>query len=366
MKRAVKLSLKFCTARKRRLLHALVVEQRAAVNTYLPHCHEGAKLDKVTKALYTGGRVTSRQASAALNQAVSITTANQTRHRGRAVRPTLKGAVTFSNTCQVQPGRCSFDYVIKLACLKRGEPVHIPVRGTAVLTKWLSMPGASLVQGCALSENNVVVWVDVPDSPLRESGTAGAVDIGMCKLLTYTDGQDHTFEGAEFKRLSEKLQRKRPGSNACRRARIERDEYIDATVKSLPWEKLNLLIIEDLKGLKTGKSPKRSKQFRKKQTPWRYCHIIKRIEQTAEANRVRLVRVDPAFTSQYCQACGTVSALNRAGELFRCVSCGHTGDADLIGARNILALGLSEPTHRSLRSQCSSKVERPKAKTSNF
>ena len=30
-----------------------------------------------------------------------------------------------------------------------------------------------------------------------------------------------------------------------------------------------------------------------------------------------------------------IKELNRHGELFRCVSCGHTGDADVIGAVNI-------------------------------
>ena len=49
--------------------------------------------------------------------------------------------------------------------------------------------------------------------------------------------------------------------------------------------------------------------------------------------------VNPAYTSQTCSFCGIIAASNRKSENYSC-SCGHTQDADVNGARNILRKGL--------------------------
>jgi IS605 OrfB family transposase len=357
MTRAVKLSLKFCTATKRKKIYALVAEQRSAVNAYIPICHSGVgKLDAATKASYHGGHLSSRQQSAALNQALSVTKANRKRWGDKAELPRLKGAVTFSNTCKIEEGRGSFDLVVTLACLTNGKPIRVPTRGTKVLRHWLAQPGAKLTQGCAVGADHLVVWVSLPDLPSRK-GTVGAVDIGINKVLTYTDGTRFEFIGVGFKRIAENVRRKRPGSNGCRRARKQRDEYLNRAVKALPWDTLGVLMVENLKHLKTGTRPNRSKQFRKQVTPWSYRQVLKRIEDTAEKNRVLLLSVNPAFSSQECPKCSTVSKLNRTGENFCCVSCGHTDDADVVGATNIRNRGHRqheprEPTVPRLEKTC--------------
>lgn len=56
----------------------------------------------------------------------------------------------------------------------------------------------------------------------------------------------------------------------------------------------------------------------------------------------RVVRVPARYTSQTCHRCGHVSAENRPSQAkFRCVSCGHAGNADVNAALNILRRGLS-------------------------
>jgi putative transposase len=57
--------------------------------------------------------------------------------------------------------------------------------------------------------------------------------------------------------------------------------------------------------------------------------------------RGQLVLVDPAYTSQRCNACGHADKGNRKAEAFRCVACGHTDHADVNAAKNILAAGLA-------------------------
>ncbi len=59
-------------------------------------------------------------------------------------------------------------------------------------------------------------------------------------------------------------------------------------------------------------------------------------------NGGRLVSVPPQNTSRTCPACSHVSADNRQTQAeFRCMACGFEGDADVVGAINILRAGLA-------------------------
>ena len=56
-----------------------------------------------------------------------------------------------------------------------------------------------------------------------------------------------------------------------------------------------------------------------------------------------LIKVPAAYTSQQCAQCGHVEASNRKEQAhFRCLACGHTDNADVNAARNILNLGLEK------------------------
>ena len=60
-----------------------------------------------------------------------------------------------------------------------------------------------------------------------------------------------------------------------------------------------------------------------------------------------VVEIDPAFTSQTCNACGHVDKASRPSQAeFTCVACGHADNADLNAARNILAFGIGASARR--------------------
>ncbi|MGH3165463.1 MAG: zinc ribbon domain-containing protein [Trebonia sp.] len=49
-------------------------------------------------------------------------------------------------------------------------------------------------------------------------------------------------------------------------------------------------------------------------------------------------KVDPAFTSQRCSACGHVDRKSRESQaVFRCTACGYSCNADVNAAKNIAA-----------------------------
>jgi transposase len=63
--------------------------------------------------------------------------------------------------------------------------------------------------------------------------------------------------------------------------------------------------------------------------------LVRRLEQKAPS---RLEKIEPAFTSQRCSACGHIAADSRESQaLFRCVACGYACNADVNAARNIAA-----------------------------
>jgi transposase len=344
LRRACRLSTEFATATKRQEIARLLEAYRGAVNFYVRSLwQEFGALDKETLARLPPERtrLQSMQKDQALRQARAMV--SSTRRSAKALgaqpqRPRFTGMAVLCHGVTIEPGRGSFDLVVRLSTLRPRERITIPTRKTRVLNKWLARPGARLVQGCALSEKALVVWVEFPKSPARESGDVIGVDVGISKLLATSEEQ---AIGERWRSISARVRRRRPGSKRKRRARIARDHYINHAVKQLPWHRLSAIGFEDLNGLKRGKSPTRSKNFRKAAAPWTYRRVRQRIECLALENRVLPVAVDPRGTSRTCPACGKDDRRNRKGEAFRCIACDRKGDADFIGARNILTKTLA-------------------------
>jgi IS605 OrfB family transposase len=70
--------------------------------------------------------------------------------------------------------------------------------------------------------------------------------------------------------------------------------------------------------------------------------FLLRLEHAARYHGAAVVKVNPAFTSQTCNACGHVARESRESQaVFRCVACGHQDNADVNAAKNILAAGLA-------------------------
>jgi putative transposase len=70
--------------------------------------------------------------------------------------------------------------------------------------------------------------------------------------------------------------------------------------------------------------------------------FLLKLEHAARYHGATVVKVNPAFTSQTCNACKHVASESRESQaLFLCVACGHRDNADVNAAKNILAAGLA-------------------------
>jgi predicted RNA-binding Zn-ribbon protein involved in translation (DUF1610 family) len=70
------------------------------------------------------------------------------------------------------------------------------------------------------------------------------------------------------------------------------------------------------------------------------CLLVRRPRDKAPG---RVEKINAAFTSQRCSACGQVDPKSRESQaVFRCTACGYARNADVNAARNIAA---GHPTH---------------------
>jgi transposase len=343
MERSIKISLGSATGTKKRRIDALLREVRSCVQRYVDSLWRNpGRLDAETLNRIPGGSLSYRHRSNCLK--VALETISSTRKAAletgkRAGKPVIKGAIRLSSlVAKIEPGKGSFDYVLKISGLVSGDPIVIPFKAHKRLNHWVSKPGAELLQGCTLGDGYAALWIRIPDAePSRErilEGKVLAVDIGKNKLCVDSDGMVY---GPEMKAVCDRVRRCKPGSRGRLRANRARENYINREVKKIPWSEIAVIGREDLTNLKRGKKKGRGKNFRKAMAPWTYRQAVKRIDMLAEENRVLLVAYDPRNTSRECPRCGWVAKENRKGGSFRCVQCHYSADADHVGALNGLA-----------------------------
>ena len=252
------------------------------------------------------------------------------------LKPTLKrlSLNLDSRFVSFVPMENSFDLWVKINCLGRGINLVIPIKKHRQFNG-LVQDGWKLKGSTRLSIRDGDLILDVyfekQTKPLKKDGEIIGVDVGYKKLLATSDGKCY---GKDFDGIASKIQRRKHGSKGFERALKERNDYVNKTVKLLPWIKTGVFVIEDLKGLKNGR--KFRKEFQGKYQRWTYPVLVNRIKLTAERQGVLVSEVDPSFTSQTCSRCGCKDKNNRRGEVFSCTSCFHSSDADVNASVNIL------------------------------
>ena len=245
----------------------------------------------------------------------------------------------------------TFDLFVDIRGLNN-EWLTLPCKATERLRYWLAKPDAKMVVGCQVYSDKLILWIDINEPALPPGEHELGLDLGVNKLITTSNGYKI---GTDWREISKKLRRKKPGSIARRHAHLERDQFIRRCANLLFWGDLARIAIEDLIGLKFGKKHGRGKTFRKALAPWSYRLVRKAIEEKAAEYGVLCVAVSPRGTSRTCPSCGWESRLNRRDEDFLCTSCNHAGDADVVAAGNILSRGRTVPAwsrHATATSKC--------------
>ncbi|QKW39869.1 transposase [Actinomadura sp. NAK00032] len=206
-----------------------------------------------------------------------------------------------------------------------------------------------------------VAFAAIPDPvPVPGNGAAVGVDRGVAVSAALSTGETSSVPGLtpgeaeRLKRLLRRLTRAKAGSN--RRARVKaavarlkareadrRKDWVEKTSTDLA-RRFDVIAVEDLdvagmtrsargtiEAPGTGVRAKAGLNRGILANGW--GQLVTRLEQKAPG---RVVRVDPVYTSQTCNACGHRARDNRESQaVFRCVACGHRANADVNAARNI-------------------------------
>ena len=77
--------------------------------------------------------------------------------------------------------------------------------------------------------------------------------------------------------------------------------------------------------------------------------ISSKLESIKEEYGIEVEYVNPAYTSQICSSCGKVHKESRKGEVYECIECGNTLNADVNASRNILIRYLMNKESVSLK-----------------
>jgi len=254
------------------------------------------------------------------------------------VRPTHNGnKITLSETnaeISVSPETKAFDMNVTIYCIGNKQKISIPLKRNEQFN-YLNSIG-TLNKTIILSPTYVLFSFEIITDKKKLEGNLLGIDVGINNLLTDSNGN---FYGQEYSNLIEKLNRKKKCSKAYYRAKEELKEFINRIIKLLPFQTLRLIVVEKLKNLKYKMKERRrlSKSIRRVVAVWNYRHALDRIESLCEINRVSFRSVPAYNTSVECSCCGHSDKKNRQSqELFVCQNCGHSENADVNAAKNIL------------------------------
>jgi IS605 OrfB family transposase len=180
------------------------------------------------------------------------------------------------------------------------------------------------------------------ESKKKDLNNIIGVDQGYKKLISTSDG---VFYGQELYNLYQKISNRKQGSKGFKRSLRERDLLINQACNELVDDNkdLSTLVIEDLKRVKHSTKVDRrmsSKLVRKLQR-WSYSKVVSKLEMLSETKCFRIIKVNPAYTSQTCSNCGVVDKDSRQGESYNCTTCNYETDADYNASRNILLRGVA-------------------------
>jgi len=187
-----------------------------------------------------------------------------------------------------------------------------------------------------------------PDhEPFDPKGFLG-VDLGIANLAVDSNGE--VFSGGQvnglrhrYARLRARLQAK--GTESAKRVLKKRSAKEKRFARDINHQISKKLVakaqgtgqgiaLEDLKGIRDRITVRKAQ--RRTQHSWSFSQLRSFIEYKAQMAGVPVIAVDPRNTSRTCPFCGHIDKRNRLNQnTFSCKSCGYSGLADYIAARNI-------------------------------
>ncbi len=169
------------------------------------------------------------------------------------------------------------------------------------------------------------------------------IDLGVNKIAVTSDGK---FYGKNIKQLRVKHDRfVSILQSKCTKASKRKLKKLSGSWRRfMRWSNHNIskdivdslnngdiVVMEDLKGIRT------TAKYNKWIHRWSFYELQKFIEYKALAKGIRVVYVNPAYTSKTCSVCHNLETIRHSG-FVECKVCGHKSDSDFGASKNIAQL----------------------------
>ena len=339
--RASKCTLKFSTQAKQEQLKLILAEYAKVVNFFIERFWDVAP----TKAQLLKGIVnlpdtwlSARLRKVAAREAIDmiLSAKNKENEEARKHKPRHYGrSMSVSTTiANLQTSKTdTYDCWLHIASVGKGIILDLPIKLHKHFNRLLER--GKRLAAYVIKPDCVQFCFEIETGAKKTEGIVLGVDTGINALASTSDGKQY---GKDVKSLVEEIKRKQHGSNKQKKARRALKQRMDEVAKEVvKQDNVKMVVVEDLKKLnhKTKLKRRLSRNIRRSLGSWAYRYWLDRIQMTTEDNRVAFRRVNPAYTSQRCSACGHTERGNRSGEKFLCLKCGYGGNADINAAKNI-------------------------------
>lgn len=191
--------------------------------------------------------------------------------------------------------------------------------------------------------------LDLPDIPPSSSLSPLGVDCGENVLAATSTGTLHgggRLRHARDRYLALRSRLQSNGSQSARqhlkrlsgkeRRRVRHTNHVvsKAVVQEAVQSGAGVIVLENLRHIRRRIKAGKRMRTRLHRWPWAQLHAF--ITYKAEVAGLRVVFVNPAYTSQTCSVCGCLGT--RRKHRFACSSCGNVQHSDVNASRNLCTL----------------------------
>jgi IS605 OrfB family transposase len=351
--RSSKCSFKFATPTKLQELRKVLSEYGRVCNIFIEYFWKNSipsksELLKEIIDLPEDTWVSARLRKVAAREAIDMITAVKERREDKSWKisiPVHKGKRIYcsSTIAELQDSKKGiFDAWLHLQSIGEKTILDLPIKFNKHFNK-LALKGNRL-NSYILTDKYVQFAFELETGTKKSGANAIGVDTGIKALASLNNGAQF---GLDTEACIERINRCQQGSEGQKQARRAFKQRIDEVVQEIvkEFKNIDLVVVEKLKNMNFKSKLRRrlSKNMRRSIGTWAYRYWLKRFEQACEINRVSFRTVAPFYTSQKCPSCGHVNRGNRVGQEFGCLKCGYAGNADVVGAQNILDRFLTGP-----------------------
>jgi putative transposase len=249
--------------------------------------------------------------------------------------PRFKGKRRYHSLCYPQWGAACKIVEDNLHLSKIGDiyiKLHRPLEG---------VPKSTVIKRSSTGKWFVTISCELPNlnvnQPLKR---IVGLDVGILKFATISDGtsiDNPRFFEKDQKALTkaQRLKKYKVARTIHERIANRRHNFIHQETAKL-LERYDCVVVEDIDINQLKEKHWCSKQI--SDAAW--GQFISGLFYKAESAGKKIIKANPAYTSQDCSKCHHRSFKKLADRTHHCECCGLTMDRDLNAALNILALGL--------------------------